>query len=72
VFKYFDSWITKFNVDGRLYGGSEDLTNDWRIKRLNELYSVKDKRVLELGALEGAHSLMLSRFGSNQVVSVEG
>jgi hypothetical protein len=72
VFNYFQSWITKFNVNGRAYGGSGDLTNDWRINKLNELYNLKDKRVLELGALEGAHSLMLSRLGARQVVSIEG
>jgi SAM-dependent methyltransferase len=72
LFGYFGAWITKFQINGRDYGGSDNLTNDARINQLNELCVVKDKRILELGPLEGAHSLMLSRLGARQVVAVEG
>ena len=58
-------WHSGINLpDGRLLGS---LTNskrtepetipDYRVKRLNECLSLKDKSILEVGCFEGAHTL---------------
>lgn len=72
VFQYFEVWKTRFSINGKIFGGDNDLTNDGRIYLLDKIFSLKGKRVLELGALEGGHSLMLSRLGAREVISVEG
>lgn len=66
-------WVTRFWVDGRPCGGnSYDPTNDGRIALFeSKVGPLRGKRVLELGALEGGHTLQLARKGAT-VVAVEG
>jgi len=71
IFKCF-RWETRFEIGGKTYGGQYDATNDERVHRLNVIYPLKGKRVLELGPLEGGHTLMLHRLGCREIVSVEG
>ncbi len=67
------NWITGFNINGKNYGGElTNLVGDERIKELKKLYDFTNKRVLELGPLEGAHTLTLSMLGAKEVVAVEG
>jgi len=66
-------WITRFWVDGTAYGGTEyDPTDDARIAMFKRAAGpLEGKRVLELGPLEGGHSLQLARAGAS-VVGIEG
>lgn len=65
-------WITGFNINGKDYGGElRSLVGDGRIEALKKLYDFTGKRVLELGPLEGAHTLTLSMMGAKEVVAVE-
>lgn len=72
----FDScpgWVTRFTIDGVHYGGTRTLVDDPRILWMaTMLGDVAGKRVLELGPLEGAHSLTLSRLGTKHVDAIEG
>jgi len=72
VFKLFPRWETKFLIDGKEYGGSQDLIGSSRIPRLNQIYPLAGKRVLELGPLEGADTINLKKFGCREVIAIEG
>lgn len=61
-------WITKFEIQGKTYGGNFDAMNDARVAQFFEqLPNVKT--VLELGSLEGGHSFALAK--NDQVTSVK-
>lgn len=66
-------WITRFWVDGEPYGGSEyDPKDDARLEMFaHRAGTLQGKRILELGPLEGGHSLQLARQGAT-VVGIEG
>jgi len=66
-------WITRFWVDGVAYGGSEyDPKDDARIAMFKSVAGpLQGKRVLELGPLEGGHTLQLTRLGAT-VIAIEG
>jgi hypothetical protein len=63
-----NSWSTKFAEISD--SGSADLSNDHRIAWLLERMPVAGKSVLELGPLEGGHTLMLERAGA-EVTAIE-
>jgi hypothetical protein len=74
MFEIVSGWTTQFNLGGHLVGGNNSaLTNDprllWHMKIIG---GVKDKRVLELGPLEGAHTKMMIEAGAREVVAIEG
>jgi SAM-dependent methyltransferase len=65
-------WITRFWIDGAPYGGEYDLTRDPRLGLAEAaMGGFAGKRVLELGALEGGHSVALAQRGAT-VVALEG
>lgn len=65
-------WITKFVIDGKAYGGKNDLMDDARVHQFRAL-APNAQRILELGSLEGAHSFTLARLpGVVAVVALEG
>lgn len=66
-------WLTRFWVEGVPCGGdSYDPTDDARMKMFEaKANPLKGKRVLELGPLEGGHTLQLARKGA-AVVGIEG
>lgn len=65
-------WVTKFVIDGVAYGGSFDALRDGRITQLFTAFP-KVKTILELGSLEGGHTLALARHpGVTRVVGLEG
>ena len=59
-FKSKGPWVTRFDVDGVSYGGSFDAMNDVRVDQFFQSFGVV-KSILELGSLEGGHSLALAR-----------
>jgi SAM-dependent methyltransferase len=66
-------WITRFTIDGQHYGGEYDAANDQaeRIAQFTGAFpSVRS--VLELGSLEGGHTVTLAQLpGIERVVGVE-
>jgi 2-polyprenyl-3-methyl-5-hydroxy-6-metoxy-1,4-benzoquinol methylase len=65
-------FITRFDFQGTTFGGDRDAVRDQRITELNKIYKLEGKRILELGPLEGGHTLAMSRLGAREIVSVEG
>jgi SAM-dependent methyltransferase len=63
-------WVTRFRIGDRTYGGKVDLVEDARIERFAAAFP-DARSVLELGSLEGAHSISLAR-RVEHVVAVEG
>ena len=74
MFKTMGGWTTQFDIDGVPVGGHIDiLTKDPRlIYHLTVVGGAKDKRILELGPLEGAHTKMMVEAGAKEVIAVEG
>ncbi|NCC52048.1 MAG: class I SAM-dependent methyltransferase [Spartobacteria bacterium] len=64
-------WATALPEGIGAEAGMVDLFHDMRIHWLHEQFDVKDKTVLELGPLEGAHSSMLEELGAARIVAVE-
>jgi hypothetical protein len=74
MFKTMGGWTTQFEINGNLVGGHIDiLTKDPRlIYHLEVVGGAKDKRILELGPLEGAHTKMMVDAGAKEVIAIEG
>jgi hypothetical protein len=65
-------WVTRFVIDGVEYGGQFDAMNDVRLSQFFGHFP-NVHRILELGALEGGHSLGLANNPNvERVVSIEG
>jgi Methyltransferase domain len=65
-------WIYQFRIGGHDYGGGISAVGDERLERFFR-YAPQAETVLELGALEGAHTfIMAQRPGIKRVVSLEG
>ena len=65
-------WVTKFQIQGREYGGNFDAMNDGRISQFFQ-YFPNVGTILELGALEGGHSFALAnRPVVKRVTATEG
>ena len=65
-------WIYQFRIDGRDYGGGISAVGDERLERFFS-YAPNAETILELGALEGAHTfIMAQRPGTKRVVALEG
>ena len=65
-------WVYQFAVDGKTYGGGISAVGDERVERFFR-FAPEVRTILELGALEGAHSFMFAeRAGMKQVVALEG
>jgi SAM-dependent methyltransferase len=60
--------VTRFQIDGRSYGGWRDFADDDRVQDCSARFA--PCRVLELGCLEGGQTIELARRGF-QVVGVE-
>jgi len=69
TFSKHENWITQFLIDGETYGGGYPAYND---RRMNTFKALRpdDKRVLELGCLEGGHTVSLA--DCYDVVAIEG
>lgn len=74
MFDTIGGWTTQFEIEGKKVGGTVDiLPKDPRlIWHMKQVGGVKDKRILELGSLEGAHVKMLCEAGAKEVIGIEG
>ncbi|MEE9423492.1 MAG: class I SAM-dependent methyltransferase, partial [Methylococcales bacterium] len=67
-----DNWVTFFQKLGVLNDGFADLYPDFRINWLNKQFdNLTGKSVLELGSLEGAHTLQYEELGCSDVIGIE-
>ncbi|HYJ06255.1 MAG TPA: class I SAM-dependent methyltransferase [Chthoniobacterales bacterium] len=65
-------WIFQFRIDGHDYGGGISAAGDARIEQFFR-FAPNPATILELGALEGAHTFMLAaRPGVQRVLALEG
>lgn len=65
-------WTYQFEIGGKTYGGPISAEGDVRVERFFR-FVAQPKTILELGALEGAHSFILAQHpGVERVVAVEG
>lgn len=64
-------WRTKFDFDGRSYGGAFDAANDGRLVLFKQHFPDPNKRVLELGSMEGGHTVEIAKH-SRHVTAIEG
>lgn len=65
-------WVTKFVIGGEEYGGRVDASNDVRVDHFFRFFP-DARRILELGSLEGGHTLNLAnRPGVERVLGIEG
>ena len=72
AFAQHQPWITKYELRGENSGGWFDAPNDPRLAFFRRCFP-EARRILELGALEGGHTIGLSRLpGVERVVGVEG
>ncbi len=75
IFRYFQNWDCKFELDSNEYGGKIDYKSVrisiLNIKELYELIDFKGKKILELGPLEGGNTIILHSKDPEKIVSVE-
>lgn len=65
-------WIFQFRIDGHDYGGAISAAGDVRLERFFR-FAPGAASILELGALEGAHTFLLAqRPGVKRVLALEG
>ena len=69
---FYDEWSTYFEDENgnKLTKGNFGGVNDERLKWLFSQINVNNKKILELGPLEAAHSLLLEKQGA-EVLSIE-
>lgn len=73
MFQVIGGWTSQFELNGKMVGGTLRLDQDPRLTWHMEIMGgVKDKRILELGPLEGAHTKMMIEAGAAEVIAVEG
>lgn len=74
MFNIMGGWTTKFEINGKSVGGSVELgaKDSTILWQLDVLGGAKNKKILELGPLEGAHTKLLSDMGASEIIAVEG
>lgn len=74
MFSTMGGWTTQFEINGKKVGGDvEVLTIDPRLYwQMEQIGGIKDKRILELGPMEAAHTKMMIEAGAKEVIAVEG
>jgi SAM-dependent methyltransferase len=68
-FEDLNPWSTRFLIGDQEYGGSYKAYEDIRISQFETRFS-KSKHILELGSLEGGHSIRLAL--NHKVTAIEG
>lgn len=68
-FERLGPWVTRFYIDGKPCGGDFDAFHDVRIDQFFQHFP-KVKTILELGSLEGGHTLQLAK--NAKVLGLEG
>jgi Methyltransferase domain len=65
-------WVTRFEIEGRTYGGKFLAADDRRIGQFRASFP-QASSILELGSLEGGHTFALAQLaGVERVVGLEG
>lgn len=64
-------WVSGFDINGKWYGGEYNPLNDSRLELFRDHFILANS-VLELGCLEGGHSVKLKQMGVKRVVGFEG
>jgi len=65
-------WVFQFRIDGQDYGGAISAKGDARVDQFFR-FAPNAETILELGALEGAHTFILAqRPGVKRVLALEG
>jgi phospholipid N-methyltransferase len=73
MFSIIGGWTTQFEIHGKLVGGTAMWqTSPYLPWQLLTVGGFKDKRILELGPLEGAHTKVMIENGAKEVIAVEG
>lgn len=74
MFDILPGWTTQFEISGKKYGGDiQTLTDDPRLRwHIEVVGGLLNKRVLELGPLEGAHTKTMLESGASEVLAIEG
>ena len=71
-FKRRQPWFTLFWIEGQSFGGAFDAGHDPRVDQFFEHFP-DARSILELGSLEGGHTLNIARRpGVHRVLSIEG
>ena len=73
-FELWDKWHCKFPLEKLSIENYLEsvMTPEPRIEQLAKRINLEGIRILELGCLEGAHSLMLQTLGAKEIVAIEG
>ena len=72
AFAQHGTWISRFVIDGVAHGGAFDAMNDPRLEVFFSIFP-EVETVLELGSLEGGHTIALAqRTGVKAVLGLEG
>jgi SAM-dependent methyltransferase len=72
AFAAHDPWVTRFRIGEHDYGGSFDAPNDPRLDLFRSCFP-EARHILELGSLEGGHTIGLAlRPGVEHVFAIEG
>jgi len=65
-------WVFQFRIDGHDYGGAISAVGDMRVEQFFR-FAPEPASILELGALEGAHTFILAEHpGVKRVLALEG
>ena len=64
-------WVSQFTVDGVEYGGETPFDDDVRLDEFHAAFP-EARRILELGCLEGGHTMELARTPGVRITAVEG
>lgn len=71
-FEALGPWFSRSTIDGEVFGGDHDYSDDWRVRMFFECFPGA-RSILELGSFEGAHSLQLAQPASvERLVGLEG
>lgn len=71
-FEKLAPWVFQFRIEGADYGGAISARGDVRLAQFSR-FAPRAKRILELGSLEGAHTIQLAaEHRVEQVVAIEG
>jgi Methyltransferase domain len=71
-FAKLEPWVFQFRIDGQDYGGGISAVGDARVEQFFR-FAPNAATILELGALEGAHTFILAnRQGVKRVLALEG
>lgn len=71
-FEKLAPWVFQFRINDADYGGGISAIGDVRLEEFWR-FAPEAKRILELGSLEGAHTVQLAaRAGVDEVIAIEG